>query len=492
VQKWRFPNVGERRRPRGIELATRESKKLLPGVTFMAITARRDAGPTLDDLLARYQVQGPRYTSYPTAPTWTPQFNTDDFRAALSRVGEKPGDRALSLYVHLPFCQSLCWYCGCNVVIAKDRGPVDLYLDALSRELELVCAQLGPRRTLRQVHWGGGTPTFLTEPQLTRLWGELQRRFDVLPEAEVAIEVHPAQSTESQLRLLRSLGFNRVSMGLQDFDPEVQRATHRIQTPEATGALLQCARQLGFMGVNFDLIYGLPYQTEKSWARTLSKVLELRPDRLAVYSFAHIPELLKHQRRMPADAMPKGRAKLDLFLAAYDTLTGAGYGPIGMDHFALPEDELSRAQAERKLGRNFQGYTVNWASDVVAVGASAISSVGGAYAQNVRNLKVYYQRIGRGELATERGFLLSEDDDRRRGVITQLMCNFWVDLGSEAQARFSEELERLQALEEDGLVRRRGNQLEVTPMGRLFVRNVAMVFDAYLARAAPTRFSQTV
>ncbi len=443
-------------------------------------------------LLSRYNVSGPRYTSYPTAPAWRKDFGPEHLLARLEQAGARERTEPLSLYVHLPFCRSLCWYCGCNVVVSKDRCAADRYIDHLELELDLVAERLGARRTLSQIHWGGGTPTFLNETQLERLWRAITRRFRIARDAEVAIEVHPAVTTAGQLTLLRSLGFNRVSMGLQDFDARVQQATNRLQSPEETRALLEHARLLGFQGVNFDLIYGLPHQDPEGWARTLETVLSMRPDRLAVYSFAFMPEVLKHQRRMPAAAIPDGRTKLELFRAAYAAFVSAGYQPIGMDHFAVPDDELSRAQAERRLGRNFQGYTVQAASDVVAIGSTGISDVGGAYAQNVRALPRYYERVSQGRLATERGLALTADDQRRRAVITRLMCNFWVDLGPDAASDFAPELERLRAFEDDGLVKRTGTQLELTPLGRLFVRNVAMVFDTYLAGAERPRFSRTV
>ncbi|NMO21967.1 oxygen-independent coproporphyrinogen III oxidase [Pyxidicoccus fallax] len=443
-------------------------------------------------LLSRYDVAGPRYTSYPTAPEWKQDFGADALSERLGVAAARDSTEPLSLYVHLPFCRSLCWYCGCNVVISKDRGAADRYIDHLVMEMDLVVERLGARRRLSQIHWGGGTPTFLSEAQIERLWTEITRRFRTLPDAEVAIEVHPALTTPGQLSLLRQLGFNRVSMGLQDFDPLVQQVTNRIQTPEQTHGLLKVARELGFTGVNFDLIYGLPHQNAERWARTLEQVLEMRPDRLAVYSFAYMPDTLKHQKRMPADAIPSGRTKLDLFRSAYAAFVEAGYRPIGMDHFAVPEDELARAQEERRLGRNFQGYTVKAASDVVALGSTGISDVGGAYAQNVRALPYYYERVSQGRLATERGIALTDDDRRRRAVITQLMCNFWTDLGEDGASHFAPELERLKPFEDDGLVVRTGTQLELTAMGRLFVRNVAMVFDAYLSRAARSRFSRTV
>lgn len=445
-----------------------------------------------DELMRRYDVAGPRYTSYPTAPEWKQDFGGEQYAERLTAAGAADPDAPLSLYVHLPFCHSLCFYCGCNVVVSKDWREADEYIDHLLMELELVVARLGPRRKLSQIHWGGGTPTFLIESQLERLWSGLTRHFTPLPDAEVAIELHPTVTTAEQLTLLRRLGFNRVSMGLQDFNPQVQEVTNRHQSFEQTRELLEHARGLGFSGVNFDLIYGLPFQMRETWALTLEQVLSLRPDRLAVYSFAFIPEVLKHQRRMPASALPDARTKLELFRSAWATFQEAGYRHIGMDHFALPEDELSRAQERRVLGRNFQGYTVKTASDVVALGSTGISDVGGAYAQNVRALPYYYARIREGRFATERGLRLSKEDQRRRAIITQLMCNFWVDLGEHGAEDFALELERLAPLEEDGLVRRDGNQLEVTPLGRLFVRNVAMVFDTYLRRAERPRFSRTV
>jgi oxygen-independent coproporphyrinogen-3 oxidase len=304
----------------------------------------------------------------------------------------------------------------------------------------------------------------------------------------VAIEIHPATTTREQLALLRRLGFNRLSMGLQDFDPRVQEATNRIQTPEATKALLDYARELGFRGINFDLIYGLPHQTPESWARTLEKVVAMRPDRLAVYSYAFMPDVLKHQKRMPANAVPPGPVKLELFRMTREAFLGAGYLSIGMDHFAVPEDELVRGQKERRLGRNFQGYTVVAAADVVAFGATGISDIAGAYAQNVRALPYYYERVARGEFATERGIALTRDDLSRRRIIQQVMCNLWADLGGE----FQEEREELRALEKDGLVRLDGESLEVTPVGELFLRNVAMTFDRRLREGGSKRFSRTV
>jgi oxygen-independent coproporphyrinogen-3 oxidase len=447
----------------------------------------------LDDArFARLNTAGPRYTSYPTAPCFSQEFDAQAHARRLAEAGRAGVHLPLSLYVHLPFCQEMCTFCGCNVVVAKDRSKADRYLDHVEREADLVAGLLGDRRRLSQVHWGGGTPTFLDVAQLERLWRIVSRCFAVLPEAEVAIEVDPVVTTRAQLELLASLGFNRLSAGVQDFDPVVQQAVRRVQSVEQTAAVVESARALGFLGVNLDMIYGLPHQNQQGWAKSLASVIALRPDRVAVYSFAYVPDVRPHQKRLPVDALPRGRAKLDLFLQARAAFLNAGYRPIGMDHFALPGDELSLAQQQRTLTRNFQGYTVRAAPDTVALGVTGISDIGGAYAQNVRPLPRYYAALQEGRLATERGVVLTDDDVRRRALITQLMCNFWVDLGEDA-GRYDRELDELRGLEAEGLLRVRGREIEMTEIGRLFVRNVAMVFDRYLRE--PERkaaFSQTV
>ncbi len=441
------------------------------------------------ELVRRYDVPAPRYTSYPTHPTWSEDFGPDDLGRALDAASRDAGP--LSLYVHLPFCERMCSFCGCNVVIAKDRSRADAYLDDVARELDLVRARLGARSTLAQIHWGGGTPTFLVERQLERLWREITERFTVAPAAEVALEVNPATTRDEQLTLVRSLGFNRVSMGVQDVEPAVQEAIGRPQGLEQTRALIEHARRLGFTGVNLDLIYGLPRQTLASWSRTVETILGLAPDRLAVYSFAFVPEARPHQRALAGHERLEGDAKLALFRQAYESLTAVGYRAIGMDHFALPTDELARAQDDRRLGRNFQGYTVTAARDTVAVGVTAISDVGGAYAQNVRPLGRHRTAVTAGRFATERGCWLTDDDRRRRAAITQLLCNFWLDLG--ADGYFEAERGELRALERDGLLVLGERDVELTPLGRFFVRNVATVFDAHLRRAEGGRaFSRAV
>ena len=444
------------------------------------------------DLDASYDVPAPRYTSYPTVPEWSLAFGPEDYAANLARAGAARAQGPLSLYVHIPFCKEMCAYCGCNVVITRDRAKADPYLDHVEREIALAVERLGERRRCSQLHLGGGTPTFLDEMQLLRLWRALSR-FSFTDDAELAVEVDPVVTTREQITLLRQLGFNRLSMGVQDFDPEVQRAVHRVQTVEQTGDLIEHARALGFRGINLDLIYGLPLQRTEGWARTLGRVLELRPDRVAVYSFAYVPDVRPHQRRIAPESLPQGAAKLDLFRMAYESFVTAGYQPIGMDHFAQPDDELALAQQRRTLSRNFQGYTVKSAADSVAFGATGISDVAGAYAQSTRPLPRYYAAIDAGRFATERGIRLSDDDRRRRAVITQIMCNFWVDLGEDGATAFSRELDDLRALEREGLLRIHGTEIELSALGRIFVRNVAMVFDSYLRLAAKRpAFSRTV
>ncbi|HME90042.1 MAG TPA: oxygen-independent coproporphyrinogen III oxidase [Myxococcaceae bacterium] len=433
--------------------------------------------------VTRYDRPGPRYTSYPTAPEWSDQFGRAEYAQKLVEAGRHAAE-PLSLYFHIPFCRQMCTFCGCNVVIARDQSRADNYLECLSKEMEVVAALLGERRSFSQLHFGGGTPTFLSEPQLARLWAMIRKHFQPTPLAELAVEVNPLVTSASQLRLLRSFGFNRLSMGVQDFAPEVQQVIHRPQSFELTSTIVAEARRIGFRGINLDLIYGLPLQRPQTWQRTLEQVLKIRPDRLAVYSFAYVPKMKPHQRKLPQEAMPRGAAKLSLFRNAYNTFVTAGYRPIGMDHFALPEDELAIAQEARTLWRNFQGYTIRSATDVVAFGASSISDVGGAYAQNAHRLADYSASIASSRLATERGIVLSEDDRRRREVITDLMCNFWVDLGAEGAAYFAPELEELRELEDEGLLHIDGSEIQLTPLGRVFVRNVAMVFDAYLRAAS--------
>lgn len=447
--------------------------------------------------LELYDVPGPRYTSYPTAPEWSEAFGPDDHAAALAtaRLAEAP----LSLYVHIPFCWSMCRYCGCNVVVTRDPSRADDYLGLLEEELALVADRLGQRRTVAQLHLGGGTPTFLDERQLGRLWSAVTRHFTLSDDAEATVEVNPVVTSRSQITTLRALGVNRISMGVQDFDPLVQETIGRRQSPEETRALVNYVRGLGFESVNFDLIYGLPHQTPTRWHKTIEQVIDIAPDRLAVYSFAYVPDFAPHQRRLPAEALPLGMDKLDLFRQASDALVTAGYVPVGLDHFAAPGDRLAQAAREGTLGRNFQGYTVRRAPETIAFGASAISDIGGVFAQNHRRLSHYRDAVLAGRLPVARGVRLSAEDERRRAVITELMCNLRVDLGAGARDAYRDELQDLAPLAADGLVRIMPGddgrvQIGVTPRGRFFLRNVAMPFDARLrARGGESSgYSRTV
>lgn len=451
------------------------------------------------DLIAKYDRPGPRYTSYPTVPVWSRDFGSDDLAHRLDRAGAAGDDLPLSLYVHLPFCKEMCTYCGCNVVISTNGKRHGEYVDAVLQEIDLVADRLKDRRGLLQVHYGGGTPTVLDEPQLIRLWEKITERFEVRRDAEVAIEVDPVVTRREQLALLRGMGFNRISMGVQDFTPEVQRAVNRMQTVEETEALVDYARTLGFRGINLDLIYGLPHQRLDTFLRTIEEVIRISPDRLAIFSYAHVPHLRPHQKKIDAATLPRGGEKWELFSRARDLLLASGYVAIGMDHFARADDELAIAQRERRLGRNFQGYTVRPAEDIVAVGATSIADVQGAYAQNVRPLGQYYDAIRNGRFATERGCVLTPDDQLRRDAINAIMCNFWLDLealgrkhGVDAVELLAPSMEELGEMEADGLVRRGATTLEVTEEGRTFVRNVAMAFDAWLDRSPPSNVSLPV
>ena len=451
------------------------------------------------DLLRKYDRPGPRYTSYPTAPEWSSDFGAAPYALHLARAERQGGP--LSLYVHLPFCREMCRFCGCNVIATHDRTRADAYLEVLEEEVALVAAHLPTRRKVSQLHWGGGTPTFLDEKQLVRCHEILTRHFALAKDAEQAIEVDPAVTTRSQIETLARLGFNRISMGVQDFDPRVQEVVGRIQGEAETAELVRAARENGFLGVNLDLIYGLPYQTKESWGRTLERILAIGPDRMAVFGFAYVPWAKPHQRLLPQEALPRAEERVELFLAAVEAFTAKGYRLIGLDHFATESDELARALEAGTLFRNFQGYTVRPADDTVAFGITSISDVGGAYAQNVHKLRDWTALVLERKLPVERGAALSNDDLMRRHAINQVMCQLRLDLrqiesrfGEDARAALEADLDgSREELEGDGLVTFDGDVLHVTPLGQLLVRNVAMIFDAYLKRASGKRqFSRTV
>jgi oxygen-independent coproporphyrinogen-3 oxidase len=459
---------------------------------------------SIADQIARYDRSGPRYTSYPTAVEFHEGINDETYRARLALADAAPGE-PLSMYVHLPFCEARCSFCGCNVVITRHRQVGDRYLDFLDREVDLVADCLPSRRAISQMHWGGGTPTYHTAEQLERVFDRIGRHFRFTPDAEIGIEVDPRVTSVEQLAALRRLGFNRLSMGVQDFTPRVQEAVNRIQGYDLTRDLVVAARALAFVSVNIDLIYGLPYQAPDTFQQTLDRVLELRPDRVAAYSFAYVPWIRAHMKLLPEAALPPPRLKIELLACAIDAFTGAGYRQIGMDHFALPEDELARAVEARVLNRNFMGYTVQSARDMVALGISGIGDVQGAFVQNTKKLPEYYAALEAGRFPTKRGYALDADDLIRRHVITELMCNLHLDIleverlfGLTFARYFAPELRELTGPASpatDGLVRVTADALEVTPLGRLFIRNVCMVFDrhrrARVTTAEPV-FSRTV
>ena len=451
------------------------------------------------ELLDRYDRPGPRYTSYPTAVEFSEDFAPDVYGA---RLGGMPAEHETSLYIHLPFCEHRCLFCGCHVVITPMRHVAARYLEYLGREMDLVLSHLSSRPRVIQYHWGGGTPTYYNPEELRQLHRMVQEHFTILPDAEVAVEVDPRVTTREHVDVLRELGFNRLSMGVQDFTPEVQESIGRNQDEESTRRLFEYCRERGFDSINIDLIYGLPLQTPESFERNLASVLELRPDRVALYSYAYVPWIKGHQKKMDAEALPSREVKFGLFTQAMRAFEAGGYQQIGMDHFALPSDELCRARRQRRLHRNFMGYTIHRAPDMIGLGISAIGEVGGAFVQNRKKLSTYYQALDAGQLPVERGYELSGDDRVRRRVITDLMCNSYLDIpeverdcGISFRDYFGSELETLAAgPAADGLLRVRADALEVTALGRLFVRNICMAFDRYLKekpRQQPT-FSRTV
>jgi len=438
------------------------------------------------ELVRRYDRPGPRYTSYPTAAEFHEGVGADALAERLADAASR-ADEPLGLYVHLPFCTERCHYCGCNVVITKKHDVACGYLGAVQEEIRATAERLGDRRRVRQLHWGGGTPTYYTPAELRALQATTLDLFELEDDAEVAIEIDPRVTTFEHLAVLRDIGFNRLSLGIQDFTPAVQEAVNRVQPFEATRDLIVEARRLGFGSVNVDLIYGLPKQTPEDYARAIGQVLEIRPERVAVYSYAHMPWIKPHQRRIDAADLPSPETKLELFTTAFDGFQAAGYAAIGMDHFALPEDDLGRALADGTLWRNFMGYTVRHAPDTVAFGMSAIADVAGALVQNERKLSRYQEAVRAGRLPAERGYALSADDALRRHIITALMCTFHLDLADVEQRFgiafhdvFAKEWAALAPLEDDGFLRRMDGRIEVVGLGRLFVRNICMVFDAYL------------
>lgn len=437
-----------------------------------------------EQLLEKYNRPGPRYTSYPTAPVWKDDFGSNDFEEYCARADAR--GTPVSLYMHLPFCESLCLFCACNVSIQKDKSVLVPYLAALKQEIAHVSGMVSRKRQTIQFHWGGGTPTYLAPTQMEDLFGYTRERFSFSPEAEIGIEVDPRVTTVAHLETLRRLGFNRLSMGVQDFEPKVQETIHRVQPYEMTRDLIAAARDLGFESISVDLIYGLPYQTAATFSKTIDQVLTIAPDRVAMFSYAHVPWLKKQQGSF-ADHLPEGAEKFRIFRTGLEKFLAGGYLYIGMDHFAKPGDELAVAQQNRTLHRNFQGYTTKAGADLYGMGVSAISSIAEAYAQNRREVSLYQAAVNERGLATMRGYRLSADDVIRRAVIGRLLCHTVIpkrEVESEFSIKFDEyfesELARLEDSAADGLVSLAPAEIRVTPLGRIFIRNVAMVFDRYL------------
>lgn len=452
------------------------------------------------ELVAKYDTSGPRYTSYPTAPVWTDAFGDEQWDEALVEAN-RHGDETLALYVHLPFCSHRCLFCACNVVITQRDDVLQQYLERLKREIATVAAKLPDRRKVSGIHWGGGTPTHLSPEDIENLWGSLMEHFELVEDAEVSIEVHPPVTTREQLETLRRLGFNRISFGVQDLDAGVQELIDRHQSLEQTENILAWARELGFSSVNFDLVYGLPGQTLDTWNYSLDQVARLQPDRLAIYSYAHVPWLHPHQNRMPEDRLPSPDLKLELLRTASRRLEAeCGYREIGFDHFALPQDELSKAVDDRRLYRNFMGYTVKPARDYIGFGMTAISEVGNAFAQNHGKLNRWNDAIDGGHCGVAKGHSLDLEDRVRKLVIERLMCNQQIRFeeaealsGKPFREHFSSQWKDLADMEADGLVVRGEQDLTVTRLGRNFLRNICMLFDSYLEeQLREGRYSKTV
>jgi oxygen-independent coproporphyrinogen-3 oxidase len=454
------------------------------------------------ELLTRFDVPGPRYTSYPTADRFVEAFGEADYLQALDQRKSGAIGKAtpLSLYVHIPFCESLCYYCACNKIITKHKDRAATYLRYLTREVQLHTAHLGMGQSVSQLHLGGGTPTFLSDDELRELMHMLRRHFEFVPGGEYSVEVDPRTVDEQRLAVLAELGFNRLSFGVQDFDPAVQKAVHRVQPAQQVFDLVAAARRLGFESVNVDLIYGLPLQTPESFERTLAQVNELRPDRIALYAYAHLPERFKPQRRIHAAELPSGGAKVAMLSSSLDAFTEAGYVYIGMDHFALPDDALAVAKRQGRLHRNFQGYSTQADCDLIALGVSSIGRVGATYSQNAKTMEEYCDLLDQGHLPVVRGLALTRDDLIRRTVIMALMCQGQLQFESinlawlvDFKKYFSAELAQLDDMQGQGLVQLSDTGIQVTGMGWFFVRGVAMVFDRYLqADRNRTRFSKII
>lgn len=454
------------------------------------------------DLIRRYDKAGPRYTSYPTAVQFHNDFKTTDYQQYADHSNQITPLNPLSLYIHIPFCDTVCFYCACNKIATKDHNLAKPYLQHLYQEIAMQGALFNKERIVTQLHWGGGTPTFINHQEIRELMAMLRTHFQLLDDdtGEYAIEIDPREMQSDTVALLREQGFNRMSLGVQDFDPKVQTAVNRIQSEELTFGVLEAARHQGFKSISIDLIYGLPHQTVESFAKTLDKLLIVKPNRISVFNYAHLPTLFKPQRRINEADLPNPQEKLAILQQTIHQLTQAGYIYIGMDHFALPDDELAQAQRQGTLYRNFQGYSTQANCDLIGLGTTAIGKVHDSYSQNVKTIEEYYARINAGQLATFRGIALNQDDKLRREIITQLICQFALDIPTiEAKYQitfddyFAQEQTELKQLQQDGLLTTCNQQrIEISPAGRLLVRNICMTFDKYLGQNQTQRFSKAI
>jgi oxygen-independent coproporphyrinogen-3 oxidase len=448
------------------------------------------------DLIQKYNVAGPRYTSYPPATRFT-DVDLDALREKI--VENNVGQRELSLYFHLPFCHSLCFYCGCTVVISKKQGSSNLYLDYLEKEVAAMKQYINPKRKVVQFHFGGGTPTFLQPDEIRRLGKLIHSNFNVASDVEASCEIDPRRLTREHVIALHEIGVNRASLGVQDNDPEVQKLVNRIQPFEMTSEVTTWLREVGFKSLNIDLIYGLPLQTPASFDKTLTEILSLDPDRFAVFNYAHVPWIKPHQKILTDDMLPSPAVKMELLKTTIERLTSVGYDYIGMDHFAKTTDELAVAQRQGTLQRNFQGYSTHGGADIYAFGMSSISQADSAYWQNEKELKEYYRVVESGQIPAHKAYIMTDDDKIRRQTIMRLMCDLRLDyaamskkLGINFTDYFADELASLSDFETDGLLQRSAGGLTVTDLGRLLIRNIAMRFDAYLAQDKERRYSRTI
>jgi len=453
------------------------------------------------DVLKRFNQQGPRYTSYPTAPLFSEQFTQDDLIDEIRETNPPGSDQPISLYFHFPFCEKLCYFCGCNMRVTHDRALISEYIGYLKKEIYLIRPLISDGRKVAQMHWGGGTPSYLFPDEIRDIGGFIRERFEFEPDIEASVEIDPRNLTREHMVAFTEIGFNRTSFGVQDFNLEVQKAINRVQSEEITRQTVLWARELGFKSVNLDLIYGLPHQSVASFSDTVDKVIDISPDRLAVFNYAHVPWLKKHQNVIPTESIPSADERLAILEMSIEKLIDAGYEYIGMDHFAKPTDELAIAQQNGTLYRNFQGYSTKAGCDVYAFGVSAISQYENIYAQNLKNIREYYARLNDHEAATAVGYRMTHDDHIRKDVIMQMMCNLEIDkhrvereFDIDFEDYFFDDLLKLRPFIEQGLVENDADAVRVTNSGLLIIRNVAMCFDAYLEQMMKEKpvFSKTV